>query len=87
MPQLKNMTSHLDPGAGVRAGLRWADSVISRKGFEIQMCYCITMPCATNECLIIWGVDGSLLTGSDLNADVTRTQRGGRGGINMTLRF
>lgn len=56
VPQLK-MTYHLDPGVRACRAAVGQQCNLSQQSFEIQMCCCITMPCATNECLIILGGD------------------------------
>lgn len=63
MPQLK-MTSHVDPGAGACWAAVGQQCNLPKKSFEIQMCCCITIPCATNECLIIWGESCTAETGA-----------------------
>lgn len=97
MPQLK-MTYHLDPRAGVcRAAVGRQCSLSSRKGFEIQMCCYITMPCATNGCLIIWGKAArpngswmdpcSALPAIWMQTSHTHTHSGGTRRSKMTFRF
>lgn len=84
VPQLK-MTYHLDPGVRACRAAVGQQCNLSQQSFEIQMCCCITMPCATNECLIIlgggeictakWELDGSLLCSAwDLKTEEQRNK-------------